>query len=204
MSMQLPRGKGVEDDLPQSAGKYSELQPTSESMGLVWTNYQKTLEDIIVNVDLPSTSEIHQQEESALATAGRYSGKVIAPVKLIKTIKTSNNSFPNHTEFYQDLYTYEPSFTDSTPLGAVESYQLGSYQHSTYLNPSSPSHISGIHADLMQNGQVIVHAKAGEEGTAVFDSAIAILQGLFLPNPNNVIELANGMKHSSQNDSKQR
>ncbi|KAG0695726.1 hypothetical protein DFH29DRAFT_813862 [Suillus ampliporus] len=32
------------------------------------------------------------------------------------------------------------------------------------------------------------------EGTAVFDSAIAVLQGLFPPNPNNVIELANGMK----------
>lgn len=100
----------------------------------------------------------------------------------------------DRTEFYQDPYTYEPSYVDSTPLGATESYQLGCHLRSTYLNPSSPSHIQGIHADLVQNDQVVVHAKSGGEGTAIFDSAIAVLQGLFPPNPNNEIELANGTK----------
>ncbi|KAG2047612.1 phosphoglycerate mutase-like protein [Suillus hirtellus] len=98
----------------------------------------------------------------------------------------------DRTEFYQDPYTYEPSYTESTPLGAVESHQLGCYLRSTYLNPSSPSHIQGIRADLVQNDQVLVHAKAGGEGTAVFDSAIAVLQGLFPPNSGNLIHLANG------------
>lgn len=100
----------------------------------------------------------------------------------------------DRTEFYQDPYTYEPSYTESTPLGAVQSHQLGCYLRSTYLNPSSPSHIQGIHADLVQNDQVVVHAKSGGEGTSVFDSAIAVLQGLFPPNSNNLIELANGTK----------
>ncbi|KAG1729353.1 histidine phosphatase superfamily [Suillus paluster] len=100
----------------------------------------------------------------------------------------------DRTEFYQDPYTYEPSYTESTPLGAVESHQLGSYLRSTYLNPSSPSYIKGIHADLVQNDQLAVHAKAGGEGTAIFDSAIAVLQGLYPPNSNNEIELANGTK----------
>lgn len=100
----------------------------------------------------------------------------------------------DRTEFHQDPYTYQPSYTESTPLGAVESHQLGSYLRSTYLNPSSPSYIQGIHADLVQNDQVFVHAKAGGEGTAIFDSAIAVLQGLFPPNLNNMIVLANGTK----------
>ncbi|KAG0696629.1 histidine phosphatase superfamily [Suillus ampliporus] len=100
----------------------------------------------------------------------------------------------DRTEFNQNPYTYQPSYTESTPLGAVESHQLGCYLRSTYLNPSSPSHIKGIHADLVQNDQVIVHAKAGGEGNAIFDSAIAVLQGLYPPNSNNLIELANGTK----------
>ncbi|OAX32363.1 phosphoglycerate mutase-like protein [Rhizopogon vinicolor AM-OR11-026] len=98
----------------------------------------------------------------------------------------------DRTEFYQDPYTYEPSFTDSTPLGATQSHQLGCSLRSTYLNPSSPSYIQGIRADLVQNDQVLVHAKAGGEGTAIFDSGIAALQGLFPPNSKNMIELANG------------
>jgi lysosomal acid phosphatase len=44
----------------------------------------------------------------------------------------------------------------------------------------------------VQNDQVLVHAKAGGEGTAIFDSGIAVLQGLFPPNSKNMIELANG------------
>lgn len=37
-----------------------------------------------------------------------------------------------------------------------------------------------------------VRAKAGGEGTVVFDSAIALLQGLFPPNSRNRITLADG------------
>lgn len=38
----------------------------------------------------------------------------------------------------------------------------------------------------------MVRIKAGVEGTVVFDSALALLQGMFPPNPNNKITLANG------------
>jgi hypothetical protein len=43
----------------------------------------------------------------------------------------------------------------------------------------------------VDNNEVKVRVKAGVEGTVVFDSAIALLQGLFPPNPNNKIVLAN-------------
>jgi lysosomal acid phosphatase len=47
-------------------------------------------------------------------------------------------------------------------------------------------------ADLVDNQQIYVRAKAGGEATVVFDSVIALLQGLFPPNPDNKIDLANG------------
>ncbi|KAH7883447.1 histidine phosphatase superfamily [Phlebopus sp. FC_14] len=94
-------------------------------------------------------------------------------------------------EFYQDPQTYEPAFTESTPLGAAESHQLGSFLRSVYFSPSSPSYISGMKTDLVDTHEVHIHAKAGGEGPVIFDSAIALLQGLFPPNPNNKITLAN-------------
>ncbi|KAH7918198.1 phosphoglycerate mutase-like protein [Leucogyrophana mollusca] len=98
----------------------------------------------------------------------------------------------DRTEYHQDPYTYAPSYTESTPLGAVDSHALGTTLRSTYLSPSSPSYIQGIDPTLVSNPQVLVHAKAGGEGTAIFDSAIAVLQGLFPPTPANKIELADG------------
>jgi lysosomal acid phosphatase len=74
----------------------------------------------------------------------------------------------------------------------AQSFQLGQHLRKTYLNPSSPSHIRGIKADLADNSQVYVRAKAGGEGHVIFDSAIALLQGLFPPTPKNSITLANG------------
>ncbi|KAH7908267.1 histidine phosphatase superfamily [Hygrophoropsis aurantiaca] len=97
----------------------------------------------------------------------------------------------DRTEYYQDPATYEPSYTETTALGASESHQLGSFLRSVYMSPSSPSYIAGMRTDLVDNHEVHVHAKAGGEGTVVFDSAIALLQGLFPPNPKNKIDLAN-------------
>jgi lysosomal acid phosphatase len=48
-----------------------------------------------------------------------------------------------------------------------------------------------MRTDLVDNSEVHVRVKAGVEGTVVFDSAIALLQGLFPPNPMNKIKLAN-------------
>lgn len=76
-------------------------------------------------------------------------------------------------------------------MNQVESHSLGSLVRQTYFNSQSPSYIDGIRGDLVDNTEVKVRVKAGVEGTVVFDSAIAVLQGLFPPTPNNKIVLAN-------------
>ncbi|KAF9047598.1 histidine phosphatase superfamily [Panaeolus papilionaceus] len=92
---------------------------------------------------------------------------------------------------YQDPYTYQASNSETTALGEVESNILGGLIRSTYFDSRSPSYIEGIRSDLVDNNEVKVRVKAGVEGTVVFDSAIALLQGLFPPNPSNKIVLAN-------------
>jgi lysosomal acid phosphatase len=93
--------------------------------------------------------------------------------------------------YYQDPITYAGSNTETTALGVAESHQLGSLLRATYLDSSSPSYVQGMRSDLVDNSEIKARVKAGVEGTVVFDSAIALLQGLFPPNPNNKIKLAN-------------
>ncbi|KAJ7246993.1 phosphoglycerate mutase-like protein [Mycena rebaudengoi] len=94
-------------------------------------------------------------------------------------------------QFYQDPKTYAPSFTDSTALGVTDLHLLGTQLRAAYLTPGSASFISSISADLANLEEVKVLAKAGGEGSVVFDSAIALLQGLFPPSAKNKIKLAN-------------
>ncbi|KAJ7432442.1 histidine phosphatase superfamily [Mycena galericulata] len=94
-------------------------------------------------------------------------------------------------EFYQDPKTYAPSLTDSTALGVTDLHLLGAQLRETYLTPGSASFISSMAGDIADTQQVKVRAKAGGEGSVVFDSATALLQGLFPPNPKNKIVLAN-------------
>lgn len=93
--------------------------------------------------------------------------------------------------YYQDPKTYAASNTETTALGVAESHQLGTALRSAYFDSTSPSYIQGMRTDLVDNSEVHVRVKAGVEGTVVFDSAIALLQGLFPPNPMNKIKLAN-------------
>ncbi|KAI0915356.1 hypothetical protein AcV5_003850 [Taiwanofungus camphoratus] len=97
----------------------------------------------------------------------------------------------DRTECYQDPITYQPGPTLSTPLGEVQSHQLGTLLRNTYLDTSNPSHVRGIATELVDLSQVHVRVKVGGEGSSVFDSATALLQGLFPPNPANRITLAN-------------
>ncbi|KAF8622954.1 hypothetical protein AX15_006627 [Amanita polypyramis BW_CC] len=97
----------------------------------------------------------------------------------------------DRTNYYQDPYTYAASNTETTALGEVQSFQLGSLLRSTYLESSSASYIEGMRNDIVDNSEIKVRVKTGVEGTVVFDSAVALLQGLFPPNPNNKILLAN-------------
>ncbi|KAG1853114.1 histidine phosphatase superfamily [Suillus subluteus] len=59
------------------------------------------------------------------------------------------------------------------------------------MSSPSPSYIADMNTNLVDTHEVHVHAKAGGEGTVIFDSAIALLEGLFPPNPANKIVLAN-------------
>ncbi|KAJ7158989.1 histidine phosphatase superfamily [Mycena crocata] len=93
---------------------------------------------------------------------------------------------------YQDPATYAPSLTDSTALGVTDLHLLGTQLRAEYLTPGSASYIDSISGDLIDTQQVKVRAKAGGEGSVVFDSTIATLQGLFPPTPRNKITLADG------------
>ncbi|KAJ8515812.1 hypothetical protein ONZ45_g6809 [Pleurotus djamor] len=97
----------------------------------------------------------------------------------------------DRTAYYQDPESYSGSATETTALGEAESFQLGSLLRSTYFSSSSPNFIKGISSEIVDNNEVKIRVKAGGEGTVVFDSAIALLQGLFPPNPKNKITLAN-------------
>lgn len=97
----------------------------------------------------------------------------------------------DRTECYQDPVTYKPGPTESTPLGVVQSHLLGSYLRNVYFDHDSSSHIHDIRSDLVNLKEVHVRVKVGAEGSSVFDSATAVLQGLFPPNPKNSMVLAN-------------
>ncbi|KAF9449257.1 phosphoglycerate mutase-like protein [Macrolepiota fuliginosa MF-IS2] len=109
--------------------------------------------------------------------------------KVLGVIVIARNG--DRSSFYQDPHTYAASNTETTALGEVESHRLGALLRSTYFDSSSSSYIEGIRSDLVDNNEVKVRVKAGVEGSVVFDSAIALLQGLFPPNPKNKIILAN-------------
>ncbi|CAL1713509.1 unnamed protein product [Somion occarium] len=96
--------------------------------------------------------------------------------------------------FYQDPDSYTASATSITPLGEKQESQLGSLLRSLYLDASSPTYIQGISnsTSLFQQSQVAVRADAGGEGGVIFDSAVALLQGLWPPTPLSSTILANG------------
>ncbi|KAI0330803.1 phosphoglycerate mutase-like protein [Cubamyces sp. BRFM 1775] len=101
--------------------------------------------------------------------------------------------------FYQDPDTYTASSTVITPLGEQEEFQLGSLLRSVYLSTSAPNYIQGIAnaTSLFQPTQVIVRADAGDEGGVIYDSAVALVQGLWPVTPKASTQLANGTNVTS-------
>lgn len=73
----------------------------------------------------------------------------------------------------------------------MQSHQLGALLRKEYFSKDSASFVQGLKTDLVDTHQVAVRVKGGGEGPVVFDSAIATLQGLFPPTPNNKMTLAN-------------
>ena len=67
------------------------------------------------------------------------------------------------------------------------------------MDPSSSSFIEGIanSSSLFQQSQVQVRADAGGEGGVIFDSSIALTQGLWQPTSLSTITLSNGTNVTS-------
>ncbi|CAE6442479.1 unnamed protein product [Rhizoctonia solani] len=107
--------------------------------------------------------------------------------------------------FYQSPDNYTPVQTAITPLGLVQEYQLGQLIRSLYFNASSPSIISGISTGLFDQNQVRIRADAGGEGGVIYDSTVALSQGLWpaatafnttLANGTTVIAPLNGYQYA--------
>jgi lysosomal acid phosphatase len=113
----------------------------------------------------------------------------VADSQVLGIIAIARNG--DRVEYYQDPDTYKGGLTETTAFGEVQSHQLGSILRSEYLEPTSPSYI-GMRSDVVDNNEIKVRVKNGGEGSVIFDSAIALLQGLYPPNPKNKIVLANG------------
>ncbi|KAJ7644342.1 histidine phosphatase superfamily [Roridomyces roridus] len=95
--------------------------------------------------------------------------------------------------FYQDPTSYTTTTpTIITPLGTAQEFQLGQLLRSTYFNASSPSFVSGVNGTLVNQTQIHVRADAGGELGVIYDSAVALLQGLFPANADYKSALANG------------
>nr|GAT43805.1 predicted protein [Mycena chlorophos] len=94
--------------------------------------------------------------------------------------------------FYQDPTTYTATGTIITPLGTKQEFQLGQLLRSMYLNSSSPLNIPGLNDTIVNQNQIDVRADAGGELGVIYDSAVALLQGLYPATANYTTDLANG------------
>lgn len=74
----------------------------------------------------------------------------------------------------------------------VQEHQLGQLIRNLYFSPSSPSLVSGISTGLFNQAQVHIRADAGGEGGVIFDSSIAVAQGIWPANTGFNTTLANG------------
>ncbi|KAL9711144.1 hypothetical protein Ac2012v2_005684 [Leucoagaricus gongylophorus] len=94
--------------------------------------------------------------------------------------------------FYQDPTTYTPLGTVITPTGTEQELQLGKFLRQRYLNASSPYAIQNISQTVVDLTQIQVRADAGGEGGVIYNSAVALLQGLYPPTSSYNETLANG------------
>ncbi|KAF5315099.1 hypothetical protein D9619_007012 [Psilocybe cf. subviscida] len=111
-----------------------------------------------------------------MSTTSTDQGKMLGVVVMVR--------HGDRQGFYQDPSTYTPSNTAITPLGNLESFNLGQLVRSIYLNESSSSFIAGVNNSIVQDGQVQVRADGGGERGVIFNSAVSMLQGLWPPNAN--------------------
>lgn len=98
----------------------------------------------------------------------------------------------SRTKYYNDPNTYTPQYTEITPLGEVQAYQLGSYYRARYIDAASPNQIAGISVDDLALDQLTVQADAAAEANVIVISVYNWLQGLYPPSSLSNVTLANG------------
>jgi hypothetical protein len=108
-----------------------------------------------------------------MSTASTNDGKMLGVVIIVR--------HGDREGFYQDPTTYTPSNTAITPLGNLESFQLGGLIRSLYLNESSPSFIASVNNSIVQDAQVHIRADGGGERGVIYNSAVSLLQALWPP-----------------------
>jgi len=101
----------------------------------------------------------------------------------------------DRAESFQDN-SYSVSDTTFTPLGQAQEYQLGQLLWQTYFNTSSSSHLPNNPTSLpglLSGGALLFEADAGDAGNVIYDSAVALSQGMWPPlSKGTSITLANG------------
>jgi hypothetical protein len=87
----------------------------------------------------------------------------------------------DRAESFQDN-SYSVSDTTFTPLGQAQEYQLGQLLWQTYFNTSSSSHLPNNLTSLpglLSGGALLFEADAGDAGNVIYDSAVALSQGMW-------------------------
>ncbi|KAK7042209.1 histidine phosphatase superfamily [Favolaschia claudopus] len=95
-------------------------------------------------------------------------------------------------ESFSSPTTWATFNTFITPLGTAQAFQSGTFLRSKYLDPRSPSFISGISTDIVNIHEVLVRADSSGDGTVFQQSVSAVVQGLYPPTSDYKITLANG------------
>lgn len=94
---------------------------------------------------------------------------------------------------FQSPTTYTTTGTSITPLGEQQCYNLGVMLRNTYATNTSSTYIAGLSDIDLDPTKFNSTADGGGEGGVIFDSALALWQGFYPPNPSvETITLSNG------------
>jgi len=123
---------------------------------------------------------------------------MVNALTISRTLTRTKAPIPTLPRWARYANTHLPRLSRDCPLIVrhvqAQAFQLGSLLREEYFNPTSVNYIHNVRTELVDLDQVHARIKNGGEGRVVFDSTIALLQGLFPPTPANTIELANETK----------
>ncbi|KAG8953463.1 hypothetical protein FRC04_002305 [Tulasnella sp. 424] len=93
---------------------------------------------------------------------------------------------------YSNQLSYTATNVQLTALGQAQGFNLGARLQERYLKRTSSTYIAGVNPDLYVDGQALIRADLGDESSMIFDTALAITQGLWPATNSNNITLGDG------------